>query len=497
MKIRNFVSAMLIAMICLSLVTGMAIAQQPIPSSLEDGVVQDPGSEPPITVRPSQDPTPRTTFDPPQDRDPTQDQPVLINAKYAGWGEVTESPNGDRISDTLRGNWIMVDANGRFDGRVVASRDADVTQMNIFLMNKGRLVKQTALNTEGRFEFNNVRQGAYALIGWGNNGFFAFGMNIVAFNPQNNGKVVNTVNATAYQNKTTINTDWINYYASQVNFRVYGRYPTGEGRDDPPELFGFKGVYENVPTSRLATSISSHAVAKTADGRVVGRVHQTNSISGRPVDVRSTKVMLFQGDNVVASTTTDNYGAFAFPQVPDGEYGLTAVGVDGVGMIAINVTGGAVANNAGEVAPSLATPVDFTMISSETIGWLNSYASEVAYRRVLMTPRPSKPVEGIDDCPYCGNPGCNTCQSWAFCKSRGISFEQWAQSGCQAQAQKYGDGSILAAWTKQQRKYVEKSKARYDKAFYPEQDFNGLNLNQNYPNQGYPYQGIPNQPFGN
>ena len=91
----------------------------------------------------------------------------FVNPRFAGWQEVTHVASGDRVSDTLRGNWIMVDSNGRFDGSVTAAAGADVSRMQIFLLNRGRLVKQTTLNAGGRFEFNNVTQGAYSIIGWG------------------------------------------------------------------------------------------------------------------------------------------------------------------------------------------------------------------------------------------------------------------------------------------------------------------------------------------
>lgn len=196
----------------------------------------------------------------------------LVNPRFAGWQEVTHIASGDRVSDTLRGNWIMVDSNGRFDGSVTAAAGADVSGMQIFLLNRGRLVKQTNLNAGGRFEFNNVTHGAYSIIGWGNNGFFAFGLNILQNNPNNKGEIGNRISATAFQNRTTINTDWIKYYSPQVNFRVFGAYRTGQGPDAPAALFGFEGLARNLPASVAATSLSSRSVSRLADGRLCKEV---------------------------------------------------------------------------------------------------------------------------------------------------------------------------------------------------------------------------------
>jgi hypothetical protein len=177
--------------------------------------------------------------------------------------------------------------------------------------------------------------------------------------------------------------------------------------------------------------------------------------------------MLFQGDYVVAATTIDYYGVFEFLEVPAGSYGLVAAGVDGVGMIAINVrpdnTGGA---NAGD-----ASIVDFTMIPSETVGWLNNYASEVAYHRALLAPRPrtnDKPPYG---CPQCGNQpgGCAACQAAYLasnCASRGISFEQWALTGCLCDARKFGDGAATADVVANLRKNFKRVDKVVDRVFY-------------------------------
>ena len=181
------------------------------------------------TIVPSEDRFPVRNFQAPRDRTENQGQSILINSKYAGWEEAAIGLGDNRISNQLRANWIMVDANGRFLGTVKPGKGASVKNMNIYLMHMGRLVKETGLDEDGRFEFNNVRQGSYALIGWGEKGFFAYGLNILAHNPNVAGKMQSSVSATAFQNATTINTDWIRHYAPQVNYRVYGRYETGEG----------------------------------------------------------------------------------------------------------------------------------------------------------------------------------------------------------------------------------------------------------------------------
>ena len=51
-----------------------------------------------------------------------------------------------------------------------------------------------------------------------------------------------------------------------------------------------------------------------------------------------------------------------------------------------------------------ASVFDFTMASSETVGWLNNLATELAYERAILARR-NMPR----GCQHCGNVGCNQC----------------------------------------------------------------------------------------
>ena len=72
------------------------------------------------------------------------------------------------------------------------------------------------------------------------------------------------------------------------------------------------------------------------------------------------------------------------------------------------------------------TLFDFCMIPAETMGWLNHYATEIAYRRVVLSPRPPMKKAG---CQHCNGAGCNQCNRGGYngyCKSRCVTFYEWA-----------------------------------------------------------------------
>ncbi len=346
-------------------------------------------------------------------------QSRIVNEKYAGWRQASDGRDGERLDETLRSQWVMADDTGRLSGIVYGIEGADLGDLNITLLNNGRVVTTTFPNEDGTFAFPNVRQGAYAIVGWGENAFFAFSFNILDFNEAIDENMPSELKVTAVPNKTTINTDWIQYFATGVKFPIYGRHETGQGENDPAELFGFEAQAQFMPAARPATSISSHQVFPSSDGRLLGRVHQMTSRDGRPVELRNTRVMLLKDDDVYAAVTTDSYGIFEFPEVPAGEYACVAAGHDGLGCIGIYVgdKGGNQADDeAGEsgnegddamAEEDLFAPISFTMITSETVGWLNNLAIETAYQRIVSRPIPNTdPVEpNADFGPGCPGPG--------------------------------------------------------------------------------------------
>ncbi len=462
-----------------------------------------------LIVRPQGQPFSRSPYMGPGDQEEKPGQVVVLNAKFAGWEQAGPGVGGRRLSNELRANWIMVDTNGHFTGQVVPTQGAELEGMIIYLMQQGRPIKEAKVKPTGSFDFSNVAEGSYSLIGWGPKAFFAFGLTILDFNEAYTTNVRNSVRVLAFQNQTTINTDWIRYYSPKAQFRVYGRYVEGEGEDNPQSLYGIEGLKNHLPAAQPATSIDARPVIRTASGGVLGRVHQMNASSGRPVDVRTTRVLLLQEDDVYAATDLDNYGVFYFPHVPVGQYGLLAAGIDGVGLIGIEIVdsdGQNLMNELGELNQanpqrSEPYPFDFTMVSTETVGWLNHNAAELAYRRNLLAPRRPSPDEQNRTCPGCEGSGCQHCQGTGLCTSRCQSFEDWANQCCnQHEKTRLGSGYILSEFSKDLRGMVNRGDRLFESAFYGNNadttpmhgngnGYNGQGYGNDYFDQGYNGQG--------
>lgn len=409
---------------------------------------------------------------PPEDLDEdTPSQKTILNDRFAGWQEASDGLGERRIGEALRSNWVMVSPTGVLEGTVRPIDNAEVPGMTIYLMNKGRLVKTAAVQEDGSFSFNNVRRGAYSLIGWGDKAFFAFGANIIGYTEDADESTPTFITTYAFQNATTINTDWIRYFTPNVGYRIYGRHLEGEGPDDPEQLFGIEGLSEYQPEAIPSTSVGGTPVSLTSDDRLIGRIHQMRSSDGRPIDVRSTKVMLLKRDSVVASTTTDNFGVFEFEQVPPGGYGLLAAGVDGVGLTGLQVVGSDTLeiNDEGELADSVdgGEPFDFCLTSAEMAGWLNHYAVEVAYQRSILAPRPPEQQRepwGTGDIPNTNSRR----QAPARCQCRDLSFAEWQRLGCasyNSQRRQIGNGI---------RRITDRIDQAFDNTFYADDGGNGI-----------------------
>ena len=397
-------------------------------------------------------------------------QKTILNDKFSGWREASDGLGARRIGEGLRANWVMVSPTGVLEGVVRPIDGAEVPGMTVYLMNNGRLVKTSAVQGDGSFSFNNVRRGAYSLVGWGDKAFFAFGANVLGYNEDADESTPTFITTYAFQNMTTINTDWIRYFTPNVSYRIYGRHIDGEGPDDPEQLFGVEGLTDYQPEAIASTSIGGTPVSLTSDGRLIGRVHQMRSLDGRPVDVRSTKVMLLKRDSVVASTTTDNYGVFEFEEVPPGGYGLLAAGVDGVGLTGLEVVGGddMEINDEGELADAIDSgePFDFCLTSAETAGWLNHYAIEVAYQRAILAPRrPEPPKQPWGTGPIPRN---NQQQAPARCSCRDLTFGEWQALGCAC----YSTGRLGIA--DRTRGITDRIDNLFERTFYPDTGSNGI-----------------------
>ncbi len=425
----------------LMVVLTISIPQRLAASAPQDlGSLLPPGNQAPPQDLPESLPTPGTGS--------TLDREVLlIEDRFAGWQQAGVGEKVERLDERLRAHWVMVDDNGLLSGRILvdpaalqvpplaadssnrspyeigsqdawptpaqpapwgstggpggnaaqsvayyrnpANPNADRTAMQVFLLNRGKLISMDEIDSEGGFEFRGVKPGTYSLVGYGRAGFFAFGLNILGF--AENAPVPREVLATPINQSGPVITDWVQRAAPSVRFRMRGQHRFGQGRDDPPRLYGMSGLQTFLPEAIPATSIGGQPTAITADGRLLGRLHYIISFDGRPADLQTTTVQLTQNGKVLQQSSTDNYGVFEFRNVAPGQYGIQAVGPDGLAALQVTVA---------EQASDETAPIDIALLDDTSTGFLNHFMGETAYWSALSPPNPDdgrKPDCGCDN----------------------------------------------------------------------------------------------------
>ena len=354
----------------------------------------------------------------------TADVPVqrqVVREKFAGWQEAN-ADNENGIGETLRSNWVMLTSTGLLNGQLVPSQSAEISSVLITLLHRGQVINQTRTDAEGKFSFNNLVEGTYSVVGFGPNAFFAFGLNILDYRASTAEAMPSELLIRAVQNKNTINLDWIRHFSTSVQFRIFGRFISREGTEDPKWLYGMEGLPTHGPTAVPATTIQSFPAKLGPNGELVGRIHQIDELNGRPVDVRAMRVMLLQDNSVAHAVSADNFGVFRFFGVAPGDYSLVAAGSDGVGCIGVEAIPGDVE----------ARVLDFSLVSPDTIGWLNNVAIETAYQRIA-----NRKVTGTD-CPQ----NCNQFQgdiSSLYCNRNNAFRRFWDTINCYFDMAFYGE----------------------------------------------------------
>lgn len=328
---------------------------------------------------------------------------ALINKSLVGWQPASFSPEGRQIDDTLVANWVMLNPSDGIDGRVVGI----TIPIEVFLLRDGFVTGSTTTLADGSFQMESASPGPYTIVGYSPEAVFASGFLAVA----NDGEAVDMPIAiqlspiNGKENNKLI-AKLIQEFAPEVNFRDYGVYDIGEGKDDPPQYYGWNGLRDLTEPAIPSNAIRNQPISLEPGGTFIGRVHQIHNRTGRPVEVRNTRIIVIQDGQIIAETQVDNAGIFEISNLTPGDYGVVGVGEDG--LVAIGI----------ELVPGVSRGIDFeninafnpldpdtsviqasavrrqaggggfdaTMTAPESTGWLNNYITTQVYINAVNEP---------------------------------------------------------------------------------------------------------------
>lgn len=333
---------------------------------------------------------------------PAEPLPV-VNQKLVGWKEPVIDGGVVRMSETLSAHWVQLDATSGVKGRVVGITDP----IDVFLLRSGFVVSSATTLADGSYRFEACTPGIYTIVGYSREAVFASGFLAVANDGTAVGLPMELVNRPVLgAANNTLVAKLIQEFSPDVNFRQFGVFEIGEGPEDPPQFFGFEGLANLQDPAIPSVAIQAQPIALAPGGRLVGRIHQSSNLTGRPVEVLSTRVLIVQDGEVLAEVQVDNAGVFEITDLIPGDYGMVAVGADGIATLGLKLVAGT-ENNSGVRADSNAAftkPQFFmqvgsttmqdagaagaTMIGPESTGWLNNYLTTQVYINELNDPRP-------------------------------------------------------------------------------------------------------------
>jgi hypothetical protein len=127
-------------------------------------------------------------------------------------------------------------------------------------------------------------------------------------------------------------------YQAAIREDIAAAKPGADQAAGPERRRGMAQRQAVEPPSKDATSVRQHRVALWPDGRMVGRLHNIDLLSGRPKLIEDVNVFLIRDDQLVAQTRVNRIGVFEIPDLVPGGYALVAAGQDGFGAVGFELT---------------------------------------------------------------------------------------------------------------------------------------------------------------
>lgn len=306
----------------------------------------------------------------PFDNDPTLNLPSSRTqerqAEPGTWNEA--GLDQEQVSDVIRAHWVRLDPRGGIGGRISTFdpdlRLAPVEGLRVRLIQDGQTLVETQTDPQGSFYLPGVPPGVHTLVGAGSRGFMAYGVIVLSADAPDAGdgamseisdpfrlvqfeEVEETLAFDIAAVPPTFNT------LKRLAAQYYPEMAKGEldnqafanavredvesgasGADEPEGPAGRRGLTpltKKPPISRAATSVRQHAVWLSGDGKMLGRLHGIDRLTGRPKMIDDVNVFLLQDDAVVRQGEVDKLGVFEFEDLTPGAYSLVAAGEDGFG----------------------------------------------------------------------------------------------------------------------------------------------------------------------
>ena len=254
----------------------------------------------------------------------------------------------DSLDETLSAQYVELDAQNRLVGTVTAIEDGSgmtipVPGLRVKLVQRSNEISNTLTDANGNFSTDALIPGSYTLCISGNEGFLAYGIQVIGSNPEA-GEEFEMPDLQDAANGQPSNQKQL------IRYRLVQDQPTDiKAAVIPPTHNALKEIINQIPAdvgigasgfggnARINVEDSVVAggfqVSLREDRTLIGRIAPLVSNQDVPVRLREMSVYLLQNDEIMGQVSADKDGNFSFNDVEPGVYGFAAAGRDGFAAI--------------------------------------------------------------------------------------------------------------------------------------------------------------------
>ena len=209
-----------------------------------------------------------------------------------------------------RNHTISLNDSGNVEGRLATidsgSKANGLSDLQVFLIQDGKVQSETKTDADGLFSLNAVKSGVYSFVATGENGFAAYGVRVV---DSTGDASLNLIEAAAVSPQTAVVKQLL-------------------GGELPAEVAS--AVLENATVSEVASKVVGSNKVTIKNGTLVGNVIP---MLGEVSAVNGTSVYIIKDNQQVAEAITDATGSFSVSDLEPGVYDFVAAGPTGFAAV--------------------------------------------------------------------------------------------------------------------------------------------------------------------
>ncbi len=320
------------------------------------------------------------------------------------------------LDETLSAHYVQLDDQNRLTGTVSAIRQdtydaVPVSGLDVKLVRQGQPVASSVTDAGGMFTTGVVQPGAYTLCISGQQGFLAYGVQVVEsatlgqeFELPSPDDAATMETPSASPRQVLYRTAQDDPIATRITAAVI-----------PPTHTALKEIMDGLPIGSQLSSVSENAtrinveksvvargfqVTLRPDGTLVGRLAPLQSPIDTPIRFQEMNVYLIQSDEIRAQVIADPDGNFVFSDVDPGVYGFAAVGRDGFAALSFQaleatdesnarvLTGGSMRNAAATSHAADSNSLNVALCPPEDIPYLRSEIDNLVAEGQPLAARP-------------------------------------------------------------------------------------------------------------